>query len=164
MGIFSKKKTNNESTAICEEGLSYLGKDDAKAFEILMKAAEMKNEVAEFHIARMYETGKGVSKDRGVAIGWYADSVDDGCSVAAVYLLNIYVNGFDPEYDEDESMGLIDVIVSAGDRPFKAAGDLAYETAKMIIEGTGSFKDEEAGLRLMEAGALAGVKKCLEYR
>ena len=164
MGIFSKKKTNNESKALCDEGLSYLGKDDAKAFEILMKAAEMKNEVAEFHVARMYETGRGVEKDRGVAIGWYADSVDDGCDVAAAYLLNIYVKGFDPEYDEDESLGLIDVIITAGDRPFKAAPDVLFESAKLLCEGKGSFKDEEAGFRLMEAGALAGVKKCLEYR
>lgn len=164
MGIFSKRKTNEESKALCKEGLSYLGVDDAKAFEILMKAAEMENEEAEFHIARMYETGRGVEKDRGVAIGWYADSVDDGCEVAAAYLLNIYVKGFDPEYDEDESLGLIDLLCTCGDRPFKAAPDLIYETAKLLCENKGSFKDEEAGYRLMEAGALAGVQKCLEYR
>lgn len=164
MGIFSKKKTNIASKAICEEGLTYLGKDDEKAFETLLKAAEMANEVAEFHVARMYETGKGVEKDLGVAIGWYADALDDGCEIAAAYLLRIYVKGFDPEDDEDNSMDLIDSICRMSDKQFKTAADVIFEAADLLCKGKGSFKAEEDGYRLMEYGALAGIPKFQEYR
>lgn len=164
MGIFSKNKTNEISAKLYEEGISYRDKDDAKAFEILMKAAEMENEAAEFCIARMYETGVGAPKDLDAAVSWYSDSVDDGCYVAALYLAKIYIKGYDPEFDEEETTGLLSELFEYEDADdLKKVPDLLYEVAESLCTGKSSFQGQELGLKLMKKGADLGIEDCVKY-
>jgi TPR repeat protein len=164
MGIFSKKKVNAESLKILEEGMSYRGTDDKKAFEVLMQAAEMNNEVAEFYIARMYETGVGTEKDLKEAVSWYSDSVDDGCTVSAIYLARMFCKGFDSEYDADETEGLITDLLESGDlEAFRKAPDVIYEVADMLCNKKTAFDGTEIGERLMQRGADFGIDKCQKY-
>lgn len=164
MGIFSKKKTNEASAKIYEEGISYRGKDDAKAFEVLMKAAEMENEAAEFCVGRMYETGVGVQKDLDAAVSWYSDSVDDGCYVAALYLAKIYIKGYDPEFDEEETIGLLTELLEYEDpTDLKKVPDLLYEVAEALCKGKSKFPGQDIGLELMKKGADLGIQKCIDY-
>ncbi len=164
MGIFSKRKTNELSAQMYEESLSYLGKDDKKAFEILMKAAEIHNEVAEFQIATMYETGKGTKKDLDKAVMWYAESVDDGYPIASLHLARIYIKGYDPEFNEDEAVGLLtELLDSKNMNPLRTEPDITYEIAEMLCTGKSSFQNKDLGMRLMTKGADLKIKKCMEY-
>lgn len=164
MGIFSKKKDNEESARIYEEGMSYRGTDDAKAFEILTKAADLKNEMAEFEIGYMYENGIATEKDLTKAVVWYADSYDDGYYAASLYLMRIYIQGLDPEYDETELKGLIDDLLESHDiSAFRNDPELLFEVANDLCNGVGKFDAKDYGIKLMQKGADLGIEKCERY-
>jgi len=149
MGIFSKKKTNTESKALYDEGMSYIGKDDSKAFEILYKSAKMENELAEFQIGMMLETGTGTAKDRTESAEWYSDSIDDGCEMAKLYLARLYIQGLDPEFDEEEATGLLSSLIESDIiGKMTDSTDIISEIAEMLISGKGSFENLSLGLEL----------------
>ena len=64
-----------------QKGIS-VEKDYGKAIEYLQKAADLKDNVAQFNLALAYQKGQGVEKDYKKVIYWYKKSARNGNSIA----------------------------------------------------------------------------------
>ena len=58
-----------------------------------LKAAEGNHAEAQYVLATMYKTGRGMSRDMDQAVQWYRRSADEGFPLAQFTLGNIYMNG-----------------------------------------------------------------------
>ncbi|WP_162616844.1 tetratricopeptide repeat protein [Aggregatibacter kilianii] len=75
------------------KGNSLLRKDDSKAFENYLKAAEMGVSFAQNNLANWYLSGYYVQKDEKEAIKWYSKAADNNLPEAMYALYQLYSKG-----------------------------------------------------------------------
>lgn len=78
---------------------SFAANYDAGVFELQQNLANSGDAQAQFKLASMYESGRGVEKDTSLAMTWYKKSSSNNLSAATRYLkyLEIKNSGFKPE-------------------------------------------------------------------
>lgn len=154
----------------------YVEKSYQDAFHWLSKAAEQGSADAEYYIAMMYESGKGLEKSPEEAVRWYLKSSEHGQRAAQATIGKKYLGGVDVPEDDDLArkwlslsfeQGCVGAMHDMGDIYFFGYGvDVDYEKAfgyyfksavqcqslsqcalgVMLMEGMGVEKDEEKGL------------------
>ena len=79
----------------CEKG------DYGTALQIFIPVAKTGDSIAQFHLAKMYREGKGVSKDYKAAVKWFNLSAAQGNAVAQYHLGVAYSFGLGvvPDYE-----------------------------------------------------------------
>jgi hypothetical protein len=65
-----------------------LKKDDSKAVDWYLKAAEQGNAVAQYNLAVCYERGEGTEPDEAMAAQWYRKAADQGHAGAMSFFTN----------------------------------------------------------------------------
>ncbi len=85
-------ETTSESTL--EVGISAVDKKDyAKALAVFLRLAETGNADAQYDLAMLYRTGKGVEKNLGKSFKWFQKAAEQGLPDAQYYLAYMYDNG-----------------------------------------------------------------------
>ena len=81
--------------------LAYEKGDYGTALQIFIPVAEKGDSIAQFHLAKMYRKGKGVSKDYKAAVKWFNLSAAQGNAVAQYHLGVAYSFGLGvvPDYE-----------------------------------------------------------------
>lgn len=73
-------------------------KDEVKAFELYLKAAEQGLDYAQYNIGICYEYGIGTEKDEYKALEWYQKSAEEEFSYAQYGLGRLYLtDGRNPQ-------------------------------------------------------------------
>ena len=72
------EKTEDEATALLNEGAGELGADDEKAFKLISRAAELGKPSAMHFLGDLYENGVGVTQNYAKAAEWYRKAADQG--------------------------------------------------------------------------------------
>ena len=67
--------------------------DYAEAFTIFSRLAEAGNAEAQYNLAMLYRTGKGVEKDMGASFKWFQQAAEQGIPDAQYYLAHMYDSG-----------------------------------------------------------------------
>ena len=81
--------------------LAYEKGEYGTALQIFLPVAEKGDSIAQFHLAKMYREGKGVSKDYKAAVKWFNLSAAQGNAVAQYHLGVAYSFGLGvvPDYE-----------------------------------------------------------------
>ncbi len=74
-----------------------------QALKNLTKIAEQGNTEAQFSLGDMYKKGRGVQKNRGVAVNWYRKAAEQGNTEAQFSLGDMYEKGRGVEKNETEA-------------------------------------------------------------
>jgi len=90
-----------EISAEYSEGVNaYLARNYKLAMARLKPFAELGNAKAQSYVGTMYETGRGVELNRGVAISWYLKAADQGDAYSQSHLGYAYEKGLGVARDE----------------------------------------------------------------
>ena len=85
------------------------------ALQVFVPLAETSNHAyAQYFLARMYEQGEGVAKDRKVAAKWYRKSAEQGVNDAQFRLATMYENGEGVPKDMEYAYGWYSVAAHLG--------------------------------------------------
>lgn len=103
--------------------------DDARAYELYRRAANLGSDEAQVNIAFQLLTGKGVAEDRTKAAAWFARAADAGNPLAQYNLGLMYEKGFGVEQNKDFAMELYRVAASQGHKTAIARLDALENTA-----------------------------------
>ena len=117
------KMSDTELKAIFANGIQ--AKNDLKydeAARCFRQAAEQGHAEAQFHLAEMYEEGKGVYKDITEAVKWYKKAAEQGHKFAQWQLGYIYKIGRDVDKDYTEAV-----------KWYKKAAEQGYELAQWSL-------------------------------
>ncbi|MCF6256772.1 MAG: sel1 repeat family protein [Gammaproteobacteria bacterium] len=77
-----------------DAGITAVDNEDyAEAFTLFSRLAEEGNAEAQYNLAMLYRTGKGVKKDMGASFKWFQRAAEQGISDAQYYLAHMYDNG-----------------------------------------------------------------------
>jgi len=68
-------------------------KDYAEAFTVFSRLAEAGDAEAQYNLAMLYRTGKGVEKDISASFRWFQQAAEQGVPDAQYYLAHMYDNG-----------------------------------------------------------------------
>jgi len=67
-----------------------LPKNETKAFEFFLKAANQNDSQSQFNLGNFYSTGMGVTQDDKKAVEWYRKAIANGSTKAQVNLDILY--------------------------------------------------------------------------
>jgi TPR repeat protein len=123
-----------------EDGIAaYEAKNFGKAVELLRPLAEKGNDAqAQEKIGRMYQRGKGLPKDAGMAAEWYRKAAEQGDAAAAARLGSMYWIGEGVPRDPERAAKWYALGASRGNA--LAQVGIGY----MSMEGSGTPVDFEA--------------------
>jgi len=77
-----------------DEGIIAVDNEDyAGAFTVFSRLAKAGNAEAQYNLAMLYRTGKGVKKDLNASFRWFQQAAEQGVSDAQYYLAYMYDNG-----------------------------------------------------------------------
>lgn len=119
------------------QGLAYfkgsgVAKDDVKAVEYFLRAANAGNAMAQHDLAYMYSVGQGVEKDEEKAFDWVKKSAEQGNSIAQDDLGVMYGDGRGVPQDLVQSYRWIALSARQGNA--QAINDLEYIKRRMTPE------------------------------
>ena len=99
--IASVKSDHLGEDSVQKGRLAYEKGDYGTALQIFIPVAEKGDSIAQFHLAKMYRQGKGVSKDYKAAVKWFNLSAAQGNAVAQYHLGVAYSFGLGvvPDYE-----------------------------------------------------------------
>lgn len=118
-----------------------------RCFKAAMNQGSMEGKV---HVARCYETGRGVSKDEPHAFKLYRDAALAGYTPVLSNLGNCYINGIGTPVDLAEGFNCFMKGAEAGDSICMA------NVANCYMQGVGVEKNAEEGLKWFDKAAAAG--------
>lgn len=124
--------------------------DNATAIRCFKSAMEQGSLEGKVHVARCYETGRGVSKDEPHAFKLYRDAVNAGYLPGLSNLGNCYINGIGTPKNETEGFNCFMKGAEAGDSICMA------NVANCYMQGVGVEKSEEEGLSWFAKASEAG--------
>ena len=119
------------------QGLAYfkgsgVAKDDVKAVEYFLRAANAGNAMAQHNLAYMYSVGQGVEKDEEKAFDWVKKSAEQGNPIAQDDLGVMYGDGRGVPKDVVQSYRWIALSARQGNA--QAINDLEYIKRRMTPE------------------------------
>ncbi|MDO4210189.1 MAG: hypothetical protein Q4D23_00495 [Bacteroidales bacterium] len=124
--------------------------DNATAIRCFKAAMNMGSMEGKVHVARCYETGRGVSKDEPHAFKLYRDAALAGYNPVLSNLGNCYINGIGTPADPAEGFNCFKKGAEAGD-PICMAN-----VATCLMQGVGVEKNPEEGLEWFAKASEAG--------
>lgn len=124
--------------------------DNATAIRCFKAAMEMGSMEGKVHVARCYETGRGVSKDEPHAFKLYRDAALAGYNPVLSNLGNCYINGIGTPADPVEGYNCFVKGAEAGDSICMA------NVASCLMQGVGVEKNADEGLKWFAKAAEAG--------
>lgn len=124
--------------------------DNATAIRCFKAAMDMGSMDGKVHVARCYETGRGVSKDEPHAFKLYRDAAMAGYMPVLSNLGNCYINGIGTPKDEKEGYNCFVKGAEAGDAICMA------NVASCLMQGVGVERNEEEGLKWFAKSSEAG--------
>ena len=150
---------------------AYATGDFELAHEYWLEDAYAGDPNAQFHVAYLYEAGKGVDVDNGAAFFWYEKSAAAGCRIAECNLGNLYMDGRGVTQDHDEAIHRLVMCVRPGgtcmgDRSVK----FEYVETRLIQYSDAGYADAQYELAKMAlnngnfAGAAAWLQKAAEQQ
>jgi TPR repeat protein len=105
---------------------------------------------AQYTLARMLQSGDGISRDLRAAAGWCGKAAEQGHVAAALELNRLRHEGADIPADETKIAAALRLEVDKGDR------DAMRARADMQVYGRGLPRDAEQGLALLRRAVAAG--------
>jgi TPR repeat protein len=93
---------------------AYATGDFELAHEYWLEDAYAGDPNAQFHVAYLYEAGKGVDVDYGAAFFWYEKSAAAECRISECNLANLYMDGRGVTPDHDEAIRRLVMCVRPG--------------------------------------------------
>ena len=120
--------------------------DNATAIRCFKAAMDQGSLEGKVHVARCYETGRGVSKDEPHAFKLYRDAAMAGYMPVLSNLGNCYINGIGTPKDEAEGYATFMKGAEAGDAICMA------NVANCLMQGVGVEKNEEEGKTALARG------------
>ena len=95
------KSDHSGEDSVQKGRVAYEKGDYGTALQIFIAVAEKGDLVAQFHLAKMYREGKGVSKDDKAAVNWFKFSAVQGNAIAQYHLGVAYIIGLGvvPDYE-----------------------------------------------------------------
>ncbi|KAF9105637.1 hypothetical protein BGX27_009537 [Mortierella sp. AM989] len=144
-----------------KRGMAYfegsgIQKDDLKAMEFFVKAADQGHISAQFHVGCMYYYGNGVTQDRSEAAKWYEKAANQGNPDAQTYLGEMYTNGFGVPQDYKTAAKWL--ILAAEQGKAYAQGSLA----ELYKRGNGVPQDYFKMIEWYQKAISQGVKDVSE--
>lgn len=124
--------------------------DNATAIRCFKAAMDQGSLEGKVHVARCYETGRGVGKDEPHAFKLYRDAAMAGYMPVLSNLGNCYINGIGTPKDETEGYATFLKGAEAGDSICMA------NVANCLMQGVGVEKNEEEGLKWFDKASEAG--------
>ncbi|GES92221.1 Sel1-like repeat protein [Rhizophagus clarus] len=97
------KSLNDDEIGYCYQYGIGIEKDEKKAFECYLKAANEGNIHAQYNLGICHQNGIGVSKDDEKAFEWYFKSAEGELSIAQSVLGNCYQNGTGTKKDKNKA-------------------------------------------------------------
>lgn len=130
-------------------------KDEKKAFEIFLNAAENGDTIAQFNVGNCYFYGNGTKQDYSKAVKWYTSSANNANdSFAENSLANCYYYGYGVEKNDAEAVKWYAKAASQGHA--RAQNNLAYCYSK----GIGVNVNEEKAAKLYQQALENGLETC----
>ena len=99
--VASVKWEHSGGDSVQKGRLAYEKGDYGTALQIFIPVAEKGDAIAQFHLAKMYREGKGISKDYKAAVRWFNLSAAQGNAVSQYHLGVAYSFGLGvvPDYE-----------------------------------------------------------------
>lgn len=150
-GVENENEAELDGDGLIRKALNAIESDDnATAIRCFREAEKQGNLEAKRHLARCYETGRGVGKDEPHAFKMYGDAAKAGCLSAYNNLGNCYIEGIGTPKNPE-----------AGYQAFRTAAEQGEEVAmanvaKCLMQGVGVEKNAEEGLKWFEKSSEAG--------
>ena len=95
--------------------VAYTSGKYATALQIFVPLAETSNHAyAQYFLARMYETGQGVTEDSKIAAKWYRKAAEQGIGDAQLHLAMMYEHGQGVPKDLEYAYGWYSVAAHLG--------------------------------------------------
>ncbi len=113
-----------------------LPKDEAKAAEWFLKAAEQQNLPAMNALGHVLEFGQGVAKDEKKAVEWYTKAAKLGYAPAQQNLAECYEDGKGVEKDQAEALKWVEKAANQEHAPSQAAYAWKLEKGEGIAKNT----------------------------
>ena len=151
--LYLELAENGNSAAM--NNLGCLEKDEKKAAEWFLKAADKGDEVAQKNIARYYRYGIAVEKDTGKAAEYYRKSANQGYIEAIVELAKMYRDGNCVEKDEAEALRWFEKAVEKGHT------QSMIELASQYRKGSMVRKDIDKAIHYYKLAAEKGDEQAL---
>lgn len=133
----SAGKRECELAMAYEQGLlGVLDKDERKAVELYIKAAEQGNAVAQVNLAWCYQEGSGVDKDDRKAVEWLIKAANQRCIEGMNNLGSLYEKGVPGVLAKDEKHAFSLYLLAA----YQGHGSAFYNMGRCYEHGIGVDK------------------------
>jgi TPR repeat protein len=135
-----------------------------QAFPVCRKAAEQGNAKAQFNLAVMYDSGKGIRQDYAKAVKWYRKAAEQGNAKAQFNLAVMYQNGKGVWQDYAKAVKWYRKAAEQGNA--KAQFNLAvmYDSGHGVLQSSAVAADwyYKAGLSYLKEGKKDDALRCVE--
>ncbi|HEC19813.1 MAG TPA: sel1 repeat family protein [Gammaproteobacteria bacterium] len=133
-------------------------KDFSKAFTIFSRLAEAGNPEAQYNLAMLYRTGKGVAKDPVASLRWFRRAAEQGVADAQYYMGYFYDNGEGVTQDPKKAFAWYRKAAEQGHGLAQINLGVLYAT------GMGVRRDIEQAYLWFHVAAAQGYKRAFENR
>ena len=106
-------------------------RDEARAFELYLKAARQKNVAGQLAVARCYYGGRGVVRDYNESFNWFQEAALQGCAEAQHQVGCMCRDG----------IGVIERDLKKAEEWFKKAANNGVDAAKDALDGLKTMLD-----------------------
>jgi uncharacterized protein len=139
-----------------------VSKDEMRAFEWYLKAAEQGHASAQFNLGLMFDNGEGVAKDKTKAFEWLVKAADQGDADAQCYLGWMFANGNGVNQDYNEVVKFFELAILGGSERAKSnllnlgnrnISQAQYLLGELYLEGRGFVKDEQKAVEWIAKAA-----------
>ncbi|HEY4530684.1 MAG TPA: tetratricopeptide repeat protein [Luteimonas sp.] len=127
-------------------------RDDARAAELFLAAAEKGHPEAQYKLAVLLENGHGVTRDYGAAMAWYLEAADNGHSGAQSNIGSMHARGLGMPSDQEEAARWYRRAAENG------GGHGSYNLGMAYLQGEGVPQDHALALEHFSAAEQLGVE------
>jgi TPR repeat protein len=126
-------------------------KNEAKAMELLQKAAKQGHVEAQYNLGLSYFTRRGLPQGEAMAAQWYQNAADQGHTAAQNDLGKLYLTGRGVKKDEAKAAHLFQKAAEKGD------ADAQYNLGVIYSNGQGVSKDDAKAAHWFQKAAEQGI-------
>lgn len=135
-----------------------IGKDPARAVQLLEEAAKAGHLRANVQLAHMYQKGLVVPQDHAMAVALLSTAVDKGYPEAMALLAMAYLAGEGVQKDQARGIALLTRAAQKGDVEAQSTLSMLY-----LHGGLGVTQNQDEAVKWACAAALQGDADALEY-
>jgi uncharacterized protein len=142
-------------------------KNAAQAFFWFSRAADQGNAVAEYQLAKLYETGIGVQKDEAQALQWFRKAAEHGEARSRYELLKMYYDGkLMPEVDDqagawwrklaEQVVAEVDAFSRIRSAAERGDGEAQLNLGLLYLTGVGTIRNRDEAASWLKRAAEQG--------